>query len=212
MIDYSAARELMVQRQLVARGITDRRVLAAMKLVPRHLFVDDSLRDEAYDDTPLPIGDGQTISQPYMVAVMTELLRLKGEERVLEVGTGSGYQAAILSLLCKWVYSIERLQSLSDRARALLESCGYNNVTLFVGDGTKGLPSEAPFDGIIVTAGAPRIPEVLVAQLAIGGRLVIPVGDRFSQTLKCVTKLEEGIEIENHTGCRFVDLIGEFGW
>ncbi len=212
MIDYLAARKFMVLRQLVARGVRDHRVLAAMEEVPRHLFVDEPLRDDAYDDTPLPIGDGQTISQPYMVAIMTELLQLQGEERVLEIGTGSGYQAAVLSRLCKWVYTIERLGNLSARARKAIEHCGYTNVSFLVGDGTLGLPDEAPFDGIIVTAGAPSIPDILIDQLVEGGRLVIPVGDRFSQTLKRVVKNKDGNKIERHTGCRFVDLVGRHGW
>lgn len=202
----------MVERQLKARGITNERVLAAMAEVPRHLFVDDSLRDEAYDDNPLPIGEGQTISQPYMVAIMTELLELKGEERILEIGTGSGYQAAVLSRLCGWVYTVERLEALSQRAREAMNLCGYDNVTFLVGDGTRGWPSEGPYDGIIVTAGAPRVPEQLLDQLRLWGKLVIPVGDRFSQILKRVTKKQGYTSSESHTGCRFVDLIGRFGW
>jgi protein-L-isoaspartate(D-aspartate) O-methyltransferase len=210
--DLATARSLMVQRQLVARGITDRNVLAAMGEVPRHLFVDESLWPEAYDDNPLPIGEGQTISQPYMVAVMTELLELKADERVLEIGTGSGYQAAVLTRLCRWVYTVERIQSLSERARKTLSACGYENVSFKVGDGTEGWAEEGPFDGIIVTAGAPTVPGVLVNQLRIGGRLVIPVGNRFSQTLKRVIRTDEGTTVENHTGCRFVDLVGRHGW
>lgn len=212
MMDYSAERQKMVQRQLVARGITDARVLAAMGLVPRHLFVEEALRGEAYDDNPLPIGDGQTISQPYMVAVMTELLETTGPERILEIGTGSGYQAAILSRLCQWVFTVERIKRLSDRAQKVVKACGYENISFRVSDGTRGWPSEAPFDGIIVTAGAPRIPDILVDQLTDGGRLLIPVGDRFSQTLKRVIKTGTRTRIEDHTGCRFVDLVGKFGW
>ncbi|MEW6352631.1 MAG: protein-L-isoaspartate(D-aspartate) O-methyltransferase [Thermodesulfobacteriota bacterium] len=212
MTDFAAARTQMVTRQLVARGIRDKRVLAAMQEVERHLFVDKSLRNDAYSDNPLPIGEDQTISQPYMVAVMTEFLELDGEERVLEIGTGSGYQAAILSRLCTWVYTVERLGSLSERARTALASCGYENISFLVADGTRGWPAQAPFDGIIVTAGSPRIPDTLVEQLADGGRLVIPVGDRFSQTLKKVRKEGRKTYIESHTGCRFVDLIGEYGW
>ncbi|MBM4327740.1 MAG: protein-L-isoaspartate(D-aspartate) O-methyltransferase [Deltaproteobacteria bacterium] len=212
MRDYSAARKLMVKRQLEARGIRDPRVLAAMEEIPRHVFVDYSLADEAYDDNPLPIGEGQTISQPYMVAVMTELLELQPHDRVLEIGTGSGYQAAVLSRLCAWVYTVERLERLLQKARKALDECGCWNVSFLVGDGTQGWAAEAPFDGIIVTAGAPVIPEALVEQLQLGGRLVIPVGDRFSQTLKRVTKTRDGAKVESHTGCRFVDLIGKFGW
>ena len=212
MKDYSTARKTMVQRQLVGRGVRDPRVLAAMEEVPRHFFVDEALWNEAYDDSPLPIGEGQTISQPYMVAVMTELLHLDGEERVLEIGTGSGYQAAVLTRLCRWVYTMERLEGLSERARKAVEACGYANISFIVGDGTQGWPDHAPYDGIIVTAGAPNIPHTLVEQLVEGGRLVIPVGDRFSQVLKLVIRTKEGTIVESHTGCRFVDLVGKFGW
>lgn len=212
MRDFTAARDSMVQHQLVARGIADPAVLAAMREVPRHLFVDQGLVDEAYDDNPLPIGDGQTISQPYMVAIMTQLLELTGDQRVLEIGTGSGYQAAVLSRLCRWVFTVERIARLAERARKILLKCGYNNVTFLVADGSKGWPEAAPYDGIIVTAGAPKIPSVLVDQLSDGGRLVIPVGDRFSQTLKRVIRIDNRTRVENHTGCRFVDLIGTHGW
>ena len=212
MKDYLTARRMMVQRQLVGRGVRDRRVLAAMEEVPRHFFVDEALWHEAYDDSPLPIGEGQTISQPYMVAVMTELLKLDGDETVLEIGTGSGYQAAVLTRLCRWVYTMERLESLSERARKAVETCGYTNISFIVGDGTQGWPDHAPYDGIIVTAGAPNIPHTLVEQLVEGGRLVIPVGDRFSQVLKLVIRTKEGTIVESHTGCRFVDLVGKFGW
>ncbi len=212
MRDYSAPRQKMVQRQLVSRGIKDSRILAAMEEVPRHVFVDEALWDEAYDDNPLPIGDGQTISQPYMVAVMTELLGLQGDERVLEIGTGSGYQAAVLSRLCRWVFTIDRIRRLSEKAQTVLRSCGYVNISFMVGDGTAGWPSQSPFEGIIVTAGSPQIPDVLVEQLTEDGKLVIPVGDRFSQTLKRVIRTKKGMKVENHTGCRFVDLIGRFGW
>lgn len=212
MRDFATARRIMVQRQLVARGIMDRRVLAAMEEVPRHLFMDESLWPEAYDDNPLPIGEGQTISQPYMVAIMTELLDLEPHEQVLEIGTGSGYQAAILTRLCRWVYTVERIESLSQRAAKALAACGYENISFKVGDGTEGWPEQGPFDGIVVTAGAPVVPDILVNQLKIGGRLVIPVGSRFSQTLKRVVRTDEGTEVESHTGCRFVDLVGKHGW
>jgi len=212
MRDFATARRIMVQRQLVARGIMDRRVLAAMEEVPRHLFVDESLGPEAYDDNPLPIGEGQTISQPYMVAIMSELLDLEPHEQVLEIGTGSGYQAAILTRLCRWVYTVERIESLSQRAAKALAACGYENISFKVGDGTEGWPEQGPFDGIVVTAGAPVVPDVLVNQLRIGGRLVIPVGNRFSQTLKRVVRTDEGTKTESHTGCRFVDLVGKHGW
>lgn len=212
MEDYASARKKMVDKQLAARGIGDRRVLSTMEEVPRHVFVPESLRYEAYDDNPLPIGHGQTISQPYMVALMTELLDLRGQERVLEIGTGCGYQAAVLSRLCDWVYTVELIEALSDMARGILVQCGYDNISFRVGDGTLGWPEEAPFDGIIVTAGAPDIPHTLVDQLAMGGRLVIPVGDRFAQTLKLAIKAKTGLQIENHSGCRFVDLVGKYGW
>jgi protein-L-isoaspartate(D-aspartate) O-methyltransferase len=212
MTDYSTARKNMVARQLVSRGIRDRRVLAAMEEVPRHVFVKEYLRHEAYEDNPLPIGDGQTISQPYMVAIMTELLELTGREKVLEIGTGSGYQAAVLSRLCTWVYTVERVGRLSKDAKQAIQSCGYHNITFIVGDGTEGYSAEAPYDGIIVTAGAPEIPETLVSQLGVEGKLVIPVGDRFSQQLKRVIRKQNHVASETHTGCRFVDLIGKFGW
>jgi protein-L-isoaspartate(D-aspartate) O-methyltransferase len=212
MVDYLTARQAMVERQLLARGISDGRVLQAMREVPRHLFVGEPVRHEAYDDSPLPIGEGQTISQPYMVAIMTELLGLRGYERVLEIGTGSGYQASILSRLCHWVYTVERIKDLSDRAKLVTEAVGYTNITFLVGDGTLGFPEEAPYNGIIVTAGSPMIPDCLVEQLAVGGKLVIPVGDRFSQTLKRVTRTGSGTITESHTGCRFVDLVGKHGW
>jgi protein-L-isoaspartate(D-aspartate) O-methyltransferase len=212
MREYSSARKKMVRRQLAARGIKDRRVLEAMEEVPRHLFLDPSLRDEAYDDNPLPIGDGQTISQPYMVARMTELLDPQGDQKVLEIGTGSGYQAAILSRLCSQVCTVERNGRLVEKAKRVLQECGYENIAFLLGDGTKGWPEEAPFARIMITAGAPRIPQILVDQLADGGRLVIPVGDRNSQTLKLLIKTGPRTIVEDHTGCRFVDLIGEYGW
>jgi protein-L-isoaspartate(D-aspartate) O-methyltransferase len=202
----------MVARQIRARGIRDERVLAVMEEVPRHRFVPEALRSDAYEDGPLPIGDGQTISQPYMVAVMTQLLELRGDERVLELGTGSGYQAAVLSRLCKWVFTVERIPRLAERAKIILAELGYANISYLVSDGTWGWPSNAPFDGIIVTAGAPSTPAALLDQLAEGGRLVIPVGDRFTQTLKKLVKSRSGTTVESHTECRFVDLIGEFGW
>jgi protein-L-isoaspartate(D-aspartate) O-methyltransferase len=212
MKDYEAAQKKMVAQQLEARGIKDARVLSAMGEIPRHLFVGASNQSEAYDDNPLPIGKGQTISQPYMVAFMTELLMLQGNERVLEIGTGSGYQAAILSRLCKWVYTIERIVDLSKHAQEVLKTYGFENISFKIGDGSGGWPEESPFDGIMVTAGAPVISDVLVDQLTTMGKLIIPVGDRFSQTLKRVIKTRTGIKVENHTGCRFVDLIGEHGW
>ncbi len=209
---YQKARERMVRTQIASRGIKDPRVLAAMLKVPRHLFVEEALKDQAYGDYPLPIGEGQTISQPYIVALMTEALELKGPEKVLEVGTGSGYQAAILAELAKWVYSIERYPSLAERAKRILERLGYRNVIIKVGDGTKGWPEVAPFDAIIVTAAGPKIPEPLLEQLAEGGRLVMPVGDEWSQFLIKVTKKGGKFLKENLGAVRFVKLVGEYGF
>jgi protein-L-isoaspartate(D-aspartate) O-methyltransferase len=210
--DYQELRRRMVTRQIRVRGIRDERVLAVMEEVPRHRFVPEALWSDAYEDGPLPIGDGQTISQPYMVAVMTQLLELRGDERVLELGTGSGYQAAVLSRLCKWVFTVERIPRLAERAKIILTELGYANISYLVSDGTWGWASNAPFNGIIVTAGAPSTPAALLDQLAEGGRLVIPVGDRFAQTLKKLVKSRSGTTVESHTECRFVDLIGKFGW
>lgn len=202
----------MVEEQLIPRGVNDLRVIDAMRKVPRHLFVDESLRDKAYGDYALPIGEGQTISQPYMVAVMTEALGLKGEEKVLEVGTGSGYQTAILAELSKDVYSIERVASLAVRAEKLLRDLGYSNVFIKVANGTLGWKEEGPFDGIIVTAGAPDVPSTLVEQLKDGGRLIIPVGSRYSQMLTKVEKVKGEIVSTSLFPCVFVPLIGEYGW
>ncbi len=212
MNDYALSRRRMVQEQIQARGIRDERLLKAMTEVPRHLFVDEALWTQAYNDHPLAIGEGQTISQPYMVALMTDALGLTGKERVLEIGTGSGYQTAILARLCDWVFSIERLTPLSRRAQRVLEQVGVFNVNLRVGDGSKGWPEEAPFDGIMVTAGAPEIPQPLLQQLGEGGRLVVPVGDRYLQTLYRVTRRGQELVKEDLGGCRFVDLVGQYGW
>lgn len=202
----------MVREQLVSKGIKDKRVLAAMLKVPRHLFVEEGLWHQAYGDFPLPIGEGQTISQPYIVALMTEALHLTGGERVLEIGTGSGYQTAILAELTNYVFSIERINTMAARARKVLDALGYAHVLIRIGDGTRGWAEEAPFAAIIVTAGAPKIPASLVEQLAVGGRLVIPVGDEFSQSLLSVVKKEKGCREENLGGVRFVKLIGDLGW
>ncbi|MFQ5657361.1 MAG: protein-L-isoaspartate(D-aspartate) O-methyltransferase [Candidatus Methylomirabilales bacterium] len=203
----------MVKDQLEGRGIRDHRVLAAMRKVPRHLFVDPSLARRAYEDSPLPIGEDQTISQPYMVAVMTEALSLQGNERVLEIGTGSGYQTAVLGDLAAWVYSIERISLLAERSREALTRLKYENVTIRVGDGSNGWPEAAPFQAIIVTAGAPAVPPPLVEQIAEGGRLIIPVGSPHSQTLRRVTRKIGGeIQQEELVGCVFVKLVGEYGW
>jgi protein-L-isoaspartate(D-aspartate) O-methyltransferase len=212
---YAKQRKKMVDSQIRARGVRDERVLRAMEKIPRHLFVDGGLIDQAYSDNPLPIGEKQTISQPYIVAIMTEALELKGSEKVLELGTGSGYQAAILAELADRVFTIERIAPLAQKARKLLESLNYYNVVLRVGDGTYGWREESPFDAILVTAGSPSIPRTLVEQLAIGGRLVIPVGGRYSQSLVKLTRLSENpddVKKEDLGGCRFVNLIGEYGW
>ncbi|MBI4489138.1 MAG: protein-L-isoaspartate(D-aspartate) O-methyltransferase [Deltaproteobacteria bacterium] len=202
----------MVQEQLVARGIQDPRVLQAMRKIPRHLFVESALGDRAYEDGPLPIGEKQTISQPYMVALMTEALELTGEERVLEVGTGSGYQTAVLAELSLNVFSIEKIRPLAVRARAILDELGYYNVAIHVGDGTLGWSEHAPFDAIIVTAGSPGLPQPLVEQLSVGGRLVIPLGDEESQALKRIRRTGSGSEEEHLGECRFVKLWGKYGW
>jgi protein-L-isoaspartate(D-aspartate) O-methyltransferase len=209
---YLSAREEMVDSQIRARGILDERVLAAMRLVPRHIFIDSALRTQAYDDYPLPIAGGQTISQPYIVACMTELLRLVGHELVLEIGTGSGYQTAVLSRLCRQVYSVERLNSLLTQARKAFDSLSYFNITARLADGTLGWPDAAPFDAIIVTAGGPEVPPPLIDQLADPGRLVMPVGDQKQQQLRLLTKNNGRIQTETLAGVRFVDLIGAHGW
>lgn len=211
-LNFERLRNLMVDTQLIPRGIGDARVLDVMRKVPRHLFMDESMRHRAYDDMALPVGEGQTISQPYMVAVMTELLALKGAERVLEIGTGSGYQAAVLAELSREVYTVERIQSLSDKAAATLHSLGYLNIHPAVGDGTLGLPEAAPFDRILVTAGAPEIPSPLVEQLAEEGILLAPVGDRSSQQLVRVRKEKGNLSKEFYTPCVFVPLVGKHGW
>jgi protein-L-isoaspartate(D-aspartate) O-methyltransferase len=203
----------MVETQIIARGISDRRVIEAMLKVPRHKFVEEAMFAQAYSDSALPIGEKQTISQPYMVALMTELLQVSGSDKVLEIGTGSGYQAALLATIAKRVYTIERIRSLTLRARKALDSLGLLNVNIKIADGTDGWPAEAPFDAIIVTAGAPEIPQTLISQLKVGGRLVIPVGDLFEQTLVRATKRKDGSVLrEDLLGCRFVKLIGKFGW
>ena len=212
MMDFPKARLKMVEEQIVSRGIKDPRLIAAMKKIPRHLFVEEALQSQAYTDHPLPIGEKQTISQPYMVALMTEALLLTGRERVLEIGTGSGYQTAILAELSEKVFSVERIRPLAIRARKLLYELGYFNVEIKIFDGTFGWMEESPFDAILVTAGSPDIPETLIDQLAMGGKLVIPVGDAFVQDLFRVTKTEGGVKKEDLGGCRFVKLIGKYGW
>lgn len=213
MKDYTISRRRMVEEQIVARGVTDPRVIDAMLKVPRHKFVEEALAGKAYQDAPLPIGEKQTISQPYMVAVMSEALMLDGSETVLEVGTGSGYQAAVLALLAERVFSLERIPSLARRARKVLDSNGFSKVNIRLADGTVGWPAMAPFDGIIVTAGAPKVPQEYLDQLSIGGRLVIPVGDRDSQVLMRITRVGQfDYKEEKMFGCRFVPLIGNQGW
>jgi protein-L-isoaspartate(D-aspartate) O-methyltransferase len=212
---YRKQRARMVESQIKSRGIQDPRVLKVMESVPRHLFVDEGLVDQAYSDNPLPIGEKQTISQPYIVALMTEALELKGREKVLEIGTGSGYQTAILAQLADRVFSIERVASLASRARKVLDQLQCYNVAIRVGDGSWGWKEESPFDAIIVTAASPRIPQYLLEQLAPGGRLVAPVGNRDIQTLYQLTRSFENpqeIKTIDLGGCRFVSLIGESGW
>jgi protein-L-isoaspartate(D-aspartate) O-methyltransferase len=205
----------MVDTQIRVRGVSDQRVLKAMEKVPRHLFVDEGLIDQAYNDNPLPIERRQTISQPYIVALMSEAMALTGREKVLEIGTGSGYQTAILAELAERVFSIERIAVLATGARRVLDMLNDYNVAIRVGDGTYGWREESPFDAIMVTAGAPRIPKLLIEQLAVGGRLVVPVGSRNSQALLSLTRMSEDpedLKQEDLGGCRFVDLIGEHGW
>ncbi len=210
---YEAARSAMVDHQLRARGIYDERVLEAMAAVPRHEFVPEAQRDQAYADGALPIGSDQTISQPYIVALMTQALHLQGDENVLEVGTGSGYQTAILCHLAKHVYTLERHRRLADSAARILKHLGYDNVDIHVGDGSQGLPDMAPFHAIVVTAAAPSVPGPLRSQLhADGGRLVIPVGDSKSQFLELVTRHENRWEMKRIASVRFVPLIGTYGF
>ncbi|MSP40534.1 MAG: protein-L-isoaspartate(D-aspartate) O-methyltransferase [Deltaproteobacteria bacterium] len=202
----------MVQEQLVARGIADARVLAAMRKIPRHLFVDAGIVNRAYDDSALPIGDKQTLSQPYMAARMSETLALTGSEKVLEIGTGSAYQTALLAELCFNVFSVEKIRALSLKARALLDRLEYQNIALHVGDGTIGWSEHAPYDAIIVTAGAPKAPRPLLDQLSVGGRLVIPIGDEQAQVLIRMTRTRTSFKQEQLGECKFVKLLGKYGW
>jgi len=210
--DFDALRQRMVDRQICARGIRAPAVVAAFRKVPRHELIPADRQSEAYDDHPVSIGKGQTISQPYMVALMTEELGIEEGHRVLEIGTGSGYQTAILAEIAREVYTVERVAELSESAQEVLMGLGYANVHFLIGDGTLGWPEHGPYDRIIVTAGGPRIPPSLVDQLAVGGRLVIPVGDTFHQSLTIVTKTEKGTHEKHGCGCVFVKLIGEEGW
>jgi len=202
----------MVREQIASRGITDLNVLEAMNKVPRHLFVSEALMDQAYGDFPLPIGEQQTISQPYIVAEMTQALQLKREDRVLEIGTGSGYQAVIIAEIVFRVYTIERIRPIFIKTRKLFDELHYHNIVTKYSDGTSGWEDESPFDAIIVTAGAPTIPETLVNQMAIGGRMVIPVGTQHSQELIKLTRDENDVHTTSLGGCRFVKLVGEYGW
>jgi len=212
-MDYSIARRRMVEQQIADRGITDQRVLDAMLTIPRHLFVESGLQNHAYSDATLPIGEKQTISQPFTVASMTAALELQGHERILEIGTGSGYQTAILSHLVKRVYSIERISLLAAQARRVLDQLQMSNINIKMGDGTVGWKDQAPFDGILVAAGSPDVPQEYLEQLDINGKLVIPVGDRDEQTLLRICRLPDGQYKREHLmGCRFVPLIGEQGW
>ncbi|NDY71702.1 protein-L-isoaspartate O-methyltransferase [Desulfobacter hydrogenophilus] len=209
---FSRWRRDMVEKQIIARGISDPLVIQAMTQVPRHLFVSEALVDSAYGDFPLPIGEGQTISQPFIIAEMTQGLSLTGQERVLEIGTGSGYQAAVLSRIVYRVYTIERNNTLYLQTRKLFDRLKYHNIVTRYSDGTQGWKAESPFDAIIVTAGGNQVPEPLVNQLIEGGRLIMPVGGLHSQELLRIEKTSTGIRTINLGGCRFVKLIGEHGW
>jgi len=211
-MNFVRARERMVEEQLVNRGISDLGVLAALSRIERHRFVDEALQVRAYDDHPLPIGERQTISQPYMVGLMTQALELRGHERVLEIGTGCGYQTAVLAELVATVYTVERLAVLAAAARTTLEAVGYTNVVTRIGDGSLGWPEEGPFDAILVTAGTPQVPRPLVAQLGMGARLVFPIGEEELQTLVRIRKEEQGLQEEYFGDCRFVKLVGRYGW
>lgn len=210
--DYEKQRQRMVDQQIKRRGIRDKNVLEAMSAVPRHRFVPSRVQASAYADSALPIGEGQTISQPYVVALMTEAAQIKAGDKVLEIGTGSGYGAAVAGEIADEVYTIERHRELADEARQRLRELGYDNVHVIHADGSEGWPEEAPYDAIIVTAAAPELPEPLLDQLADGGRLVVPVGTRMSQTLTRATRRDDEIQRETLTEVRFVPLVGEHGW
>ncbi|NQU95021.1 MAG: protein-L-isoaspartate(D-aspartate) O-methyltransferase [Candidatus Omnitrophica bacterium] len=211
-MDYDALRNRMVDEQLIPRGISNKRVLETFRKVERHKFVPQDLEGNAYEDHPLPIAGGQTISQPYMVALMTQCLDLKGHEKIMEIGTGSGYQAAILANLAKEVYSVERLKELAKSAESALKDTGYANVKIKLDDGTLGWEECAPYDGIIVTAAAPKTPDAYIKQLKIGGKLVIPIGPMFSQVLTVVEKKADASSVSEVCGCVFVPLVGKDGW
>jgi protein-L-isoaspartate(D-aspartate) O-methyltransferase len=211
-LDYARARRRMVEEQIIGRGIKDRRVISVMELVPRHIFVPETLHGQAYGDSALPIGEGQTISQPFIVAFMSEALELKGEERILEIGTGSGYQTVILAQLAARIYSVERIRSLLERARKNFDQVQCRNIMTRLFDGSYGWKEEGPFDAILVTAGAPSLPPPLLEQLKIGGTLVIPIGDKQSQRLLRVRRNKRGLSEEDLSECNFVPLFGEHGW
>ena len=211
-MDYETLRKRMVEEQLIPRGIKDPRVLNAFYKIERHKFIPENLRNTAYADFPLPIGEGQTISQPYIVALMTECLDLTGKEKVLEIGTGSGYQTAILVELAGEVYSIERFESLAERAQTILGDLGYKNIKIKVGDGTMGWEEARPFDRIIITAASPKVPLPLIDQLTDNGKLILPLGESFSQVLTLVEKKDGKLKSIDVCGCVFVPLIGKHGW
>jgi protein-L-isoaspartate(D-aspartate) O-methyltransferase len=209
---FTGQRQKMVEEQLVGRGIKDIKVLVAMNGVPRHFFVQESFHHKAYGDHPLPIGGSQTISQPYIVGAMTEALQLKGHERVLEIGTGSGYQTAILAELADKVFTIERIKSIARIAKNKLDQLGYVNILYKIFDGTYGWRDQSPYDAILVTAAGPEIPKTLVEQLVDGGRIVAPIGDNASQTLTLLTKVGSQTRTQKLMDCSFVPLIGKYGW
>jgi protein-L-isoaspartate(D-aspartate) O-methyltransferase len=211
-MDFEILRRKMVETQLVARDISDQKVINAFYKVPRHEFVPREFVSRSYGDFPIAIGCNQTISQPYIVALMTQALELKGDEKILEVGAGSGYQTAILAEICKEVYSVERIPTLANRATGLLDKLGYTNIKIKVGDGTEGWREFSPFDGITVTAASPEIPACLIEQLSIGGRMIIPIGGHFSQMLTLVQRKEDGFVTRDICGCTFVPLVGKYGW
>lgn len=211
-MNYKQLREAMVRDQIIARGIKEERVIEVFRRVKREKFIPPEIRKEAYEDFPLPIGEEQTISQPYMTALMTECLELKGTEKVLEIGTGSGYQTVILAELAREVYSVERISSLAQRTKRFLRKLGYTNIRILVANGTLGWEEFSPYDRILVTAGAKEIPPPLLAQLKSGGIMVIPVGDIYSQELEVIRKEEDNIKIETVEKCVFVPLIGMYGW
>lgn len=211
-MEFETLRQIMVKEQIMARGIKDDLVIRAMSRIPRHLFISIQYSDSAYRDHPLPIGEGQTMSQPYIVALMTEYLDLNDQKAVLEIGTGSGYQTAILAELSKEVYSVERIASLAEKAKKTLNKLNYKNIEIKVGDGSLGWREYAPYDAIMVTAAAPQVPPALIEQLNENGRLVIPVGESFTQTLTLIQKKEKNIIYTDICGCVFVPLVGQQGW